>query len=114
METYLLIAYSYLIIQLITYLIVFTPGTQLNTYVLLTPVILTTLDRFKRSWLVSAADIWNGLPADMILQEVSGCCTVLNDIQCFCVANIFVCISMYCEVLLHFKKILYYLHNCTL
>jgi len=41
-----------------------------------------TLDRFKRSWLATAADIWNGLPADMILLgEVSGWRTVLKDIK---------------------------------
>ena len=41
-----------------------------------------TLDRFKRGWLATATDIWNGLPADMILWgEVSGWCTVLKDIQ---------------------------------
>jgi len=41
-----------------------------------------TLDRFKRSWLATATDIWNGLPADMILRgEVSGWRTVLKDIQ---------------------------------
>ena len=41
-----------------------------------------TLDRFKRRWLATAKDIWNGLPADMILRgEVSGWHTVLKDIQ---------------------------------
>jgi len=41
-----------------------------------------TLDRFKRSWLATATDIWNGLPADIILWgEVSGWHTVLKDIQ---------------------------------
>ena len=41
-----------------------------------------TLDRFKRSWLATATDIWNGLPADMILRgEVSGWHTVLKGIQ---------------------------------
>ena len=43
-----------------------------------------TLDRFKCCWLVTATDIWNGLPADMILWgEVSGWCAVLKDIQCY-------------------------------
>ena len=32
------------------------------------PCNFRTLDRFKRSWLATAADIWNGLPADLILQ----------------------------------------------
>ena len=27
-----------------------------------------TLDRLKRSWLATATDIWNGLPADTILR----------------------------------------------
>jgi len=41
-----------------------------------------TLDRFKHSWLATATDNWNGLPADMILRgEVSGWHTVLKDIQ---------------------------------
>ena len=32
--------------------------------------------------LATATDIWNGLPADMILRgEFSGWCTVLKDIQ---------------------------------
>ena len=44
-------------------------------------------DRFKRSRLATAAaDIWNGLPADVILQgEVSGWYTILKDVQhCIC------------------------------
>ena len=41
-----------------------------------------TLDGFKRSWLATATNIWNGLPADMILQgEVSGWRIVLKDMQ---------------------------------
>ena len=45
-----------------------------------------TLDRFKRSWLATVADIWNELPADLILQgEASGWCTILKDVQhCVC------------------------------
>ena len=31
------------------------------------PCNFRTLDRFKRSWLATAAGIWNGLPADLIL-----------------------------------------------
>ena len=31
-----------------------------------------TLDRFKLSWLATAADIWNGLPANLILQGLAG------------------------------------------
>ena len=43
-----------------------------------------TLDRFKHSWLAAAAGIWNGLPADVILQgEAFGWCTVLKDVQRF-------------------------------
>ena len=46
------------------------------------PCNFRTLDRFKRSWLVTAADIWNGLPADVILQgEASGWCTILKEVQ---------------------------------
>ena len=47
---------------------------------------ITTLDRFKRSWLATAADIWNGLPADLILQgETCGWRTILKDEQrCIC------------------------------
>ena len=46
----------------------------------------TTLDRFKCSWLATAADIWNGLPADLILQgEACGWRTILKDVQrCIC------------------------------
>ena len=32
------------------------------------PCNFRTLDRFKHSWLATAADIWNGLPANVILQ----------------------------------------------
>ena len=47
------------------------------------PCNFRTLDRFKRSWLATAADTRNGLPADMILQgEVSGWCTVLKCFVC--------------------------------
>ena len=43
-----------------------------------------TLERFKRSWLATAADIRNDLPGDMILQGGAlGWCTVLKDIQHF-------------------------------
>ena len=45
------------------------------------PCNFRTLDRFKRSWLATATDIWNGLPAEMILQgEASGWCTILKDV----------------------------------
>ena len=41
-----------------------------------------TLDKFKCSLLATATDIWNSLPADMILRgEVSDWHTVLKDIQ---------------------------------
>ena len=47
------------------------------------PCNFRTLDRFKHSWLATAADIWNGLPADMIVQgEASGWRTILKDVQC--------------------------------
>ena len=46
------------------------------------PCNFRTLDRFKRSWLATAADIWNGLPADMILQGgASGWHTILKEVQ---------------------------------
>ena len=46
------------------------------------PCNFRTLDRFKRSWLATAADIWNGLPADLILQgEACGWRTILKDVQ---------------------------------
>ena len=46
------------------------------------PCNFRTLDRFKRSWLAAAADIWNGLPADVILQgEASGWRTILKEVQ---------------------------------
>ena len=32
------------------------------------PCNFSTLDRFKCSWLATVADIWNGLPADVILE----------------------------------------------
>ena len=39
------------------------------------PCNFSTLDKFKHKWLATAADIWNGLPADVILQgEASGWC----------------------------------------
>ena len=50
------------------------------------PCNFRTLDRFKRSWLATAADIWNELPADLILQgEACGWHTILKDVQrCIC------------------------------
>ena len=50
------------------------------------PCNIRTLDRFKCYWLANAADIWNGLPADLILQgEDSGWHTILKDVQrCIC------------------------------
>ena len=44
------------------------------------------LDRLKHSWLATAADIWNELPAYLILQgEASGWCSILKDVQrCVC------------------------------
>ena len=51
------------------------------------PCNFRTLDRFKRSWLATAAYVWNGLlPADLILQgEVSGWRIILKDVQrCIC------------------------------
>ena len=63
------------------------------------PCNFRTLDRFKCSWLAIAADIWNGLPADLILQgEACGWRTILKDVQhctymhLICTA---VCICMY-------------------
>ena len=48
------------------------------------PCNFRTLDPFKRSWL--ATDIWNALPADLILQgEAGGWCTIFKDVQrCIC------------------------------
>ena len=44
------------------------------------PCNFRTLDRFKHSWLATATDIWNQLPANMILQgEASGWRTILKD-----------------------------------
>ena len=50
------------------------------------PCNFRTLYRFKRSWLATAVDIWNGLPADLILQgEACGWRTILKDVQrCIC------------------------------
>ena len=46
-----------------------------------------TLGRFKHSWLATVADIWNELPADLMLQgESSGWYTILKDMQ-HCVAT---------------------------
>ena len=50
------------------------------------PCNFRALDKFKRGWLSTAANIWNGLPADLILQgEASGQHTILKDVQhCVC------------------------------
>ena len=77
MGTCRLTAQSFVVIRLI----VFTPRTLLNIYILLIPV---TPEHWTNSstaaWLATAADIWNGLPADMILQgEASGWRTILKD-----------------------------------
>ena len=51
-----------------------------RSHCLLIPIIL----RFKCSWLVTATDIWNGLPADILLQgETYGWHIILRDIQHF-------------------------------
>ena len=84
MGTYRLTAHNFVAIRLFVGLIIFTPGTLVNIYILLILVIL--LDQFKRSWLATAADIWNALPADLILQgEVCGWHTIWKDVQrCIC------------------------------
>ena len=77
-------AHSFMAIRLFVGLIVITLGTLLSNYVLFipNPYNFRTLDRFKRSWLATAADIWNGLPAHLILQgEACGWCTILKDVQ---------------------------------
>ena len=49
---------------------------------LVNPCNFRTLDRFKRSWLVTATDIWNGLPADIVLQgEANSWRIILKDTQ---------------------------------
>ena len=59
---------------------------------LVNPCNFKTLDRFKCSWLATATDIWNGLPADMILQgKVSGWHTILKDRVLF-LSDILMCI----------------------
>ena len=46
------------------------------------PCNFKTLDKFRRSWLVSAVNLWNDLPADVILQgETLGWLAILKDIQ---------------------------------
>ena len=84
MGTYRLTAHSFAAIRLFLGFIIFTPGTQLKIC-FVNPCNFRILDRFKCmcSWLSTAVDIWNGLPADLILQgEVSGWCTILKDVQC--------------------------------
>ena len=59
---------------------------------LVNPCNFKTLDRFKRSWLATATDIWNGLPAGMILQgKISGWRTVLKDSILF-LSDLLMCI----------------------
>ena len=60
-----------------------------------------TLDRFslERSWMATAADIWNRLPADVIIQgEVSSWRTILKDVQCCirltCIQPYFISLSL--------------------
>ena len=86
MGTYRLIAHSFVAIRLFVGLIVFTPGTPAEHLRFVNPCNFRTLDQFKRSWLATAADIWNGLPADLILQgEACGWRTILKDVQrCIC------------------------------
>ena len=53
------------------------------------------LDRFKHRWLATAVDIWNGLPADVILQgEASGWCTILTQWQAACFFYLGACSSL--------------------
>ena len=69
------------------------------------PCNFKTLDRFKHSWLATAADIWNGLPADVILQEkASGWCTILKDMQhciyaldLYCMCMRFIIVNKVCN-----------------
>ena len=86
MGIYRLTAHGFRILRFVAGLLVFTPWIQLIIYVLLIkdPYNFKTLDRFKCSWLVTATDIWNGLPGGMLLQgETYGWHTILRDIQRF-------------------------------
>ena len=47
--------------------LVFTPGTQLNMYILSIPVTVILGHKLDFSWLATTTDIWNGLSA-VILQ----------------------------------------------
>ena len=83
METYRLTAHSFMAIRLFVGPIVFTPGTLLNIYILLIPVILEHWTNLNvAGWLL----LLNGLPADLIVQgEASGWRTILKDVQrCIC------------------------------
>ena len=80
-ETYRLIVHSF--VTSISFLINFTSGIQQSIYVLY----FKTLDKFRRSRLVSAVTIWNDLPTNVILQgETLGWRTgILKDTQrCIC------------------------------
>ena len=74
------------------------------------PCNFRTLDRFKCSWLATAADIWNGLPADLILQgKACGWRTILKDVQrCICTwfvqLYIYVCMRFITVKNYEFKK----------
>ena len=46
------------------------------------PINYRTLDRFRRSWQITVVDLWNLIPADLLLEgEKEGWRTVLRDIQ---------------------------------
>jgi len=57
------------------------PASHLRFY---NPLNFRTLDRFRRSWQITVVDLWNSIPADLLLKgEKEGWRTVLKDIQSF-------------------------------
>ena len=99
MGTYRLTAHSFVAIRLFVSLIVFTPGTLLNIYVLLIPVI-------SEHWTGIGAAGWllllifgmgsQPLPADLILQgEACGWCTILKDVRIVYALDLYSCTYMY-------------------
>ena len=74
MGTYRLTAHSFVAIRLFvrrSHRLYFWDPAEHLCFV--NPCNFRTSYRFKRSWLATTADIWNGLPVDLILQgESSG------------------------------------------
>ena len=68
------------------------------------PVTFKSLNRFRKSWHGSISNIWNTLPAHLLLEgHATGWCSIFKSLQCFCnwwhlffyMHIVFVCVVSY-------------------